>query len=160
MSGERGEDNNRPEKWRPGKKLYESCEPFAHAAKVALQMIVGVGTVLCLIWHVGAAIGFLPPPFFATAQPLQIVATGLEYAAGVELAFMLFTDGPDEAVQPLILGLAAAALLAISTGVSADAIEPIAIVAAPVFAITIGFLLWIRDIFIAPQPDDETGGNG
>lgn len=45
---------------------------------------------------------------------LDLVARALAYSAGVDLAYMLFTPGPDEAIEPLILGLASAILFSIS----------------------------------------------
>jgi hypothetical protein len=35
-------------------------------------------------------------------------------SAALDLAYMLFTEGPDEAVQPLIVGIAAAVLISVS----------------------------------------------
>ncbi len=42
---------------------------------------------------------------------LGIIAFALILAAGIELAHTLFTDGPDEAIDPLILTLSATLLL-------------------------------------------------
>jgi hypothetical protein len=39
------------------------------------------------------------------------VGLGLAIAAAIELAFTLFTDGPDEALDPLMLALSAAIIL-------------------------------------------------
>jgi hypothetical protein len=47
---------------------------------------------------------------FERANILDIVGGVLAYAAAIELAYMLVTPGPDEAVQPLILGLASVVL--------------------------------------------------
>lgn len=48
------------------------------------------------------------------SEPLAIVAYGLSIAAGIELAYMLFTPGPDETVEPLIMGVSSTLLLLIS----------------------------------------------
>jgi len=45
---------------------------------------------------------------------LQIVSIGLGAATAVELAYMLFTPGPDEAVQPVMMGIASFVLYALS----------------------------------------------
>ncbi|RTF26417.1 hypothetical protein D9B84_01935 [Serratia marcescens] len=46
---------------------------------------------------------------------LQYVAKALAVSCGVQLAYMLVTDGPDEAVEPLMLGIASAILLILSS---------------------------------------------
>ncbi len=48
------------------------------------------------------------------APVLGLVSGALLAAAAVELAYMLFTPGPDEAIDPLILGLAGTTILALS----------------------------------------------
>ncbi len=45
---------------------------------------------------------------------LKIVSIGLGAATAIELAYMLFTPGPDEAVQPVMMGVASAVLYALS----------------------------------------------
>lgn len=54
-------------------------------------------------------------PIFKELKTLEIVAKALAYSAGVDLAYMLLTPGPDEAIEPLILGLASALLFSISS---------------------------------------------
>jgi len=46
---------------------------------------------------------------------LQYVAKALAVSCGIQLAYMLVTDGPDEAVDPLMLGIASAILLVLSS---------------------------------------------
>ena len=54
------------------------------------------------------------------AESVQIIAYALAAAAAVELAYTLFTPGPDEALDPLMLGLSSGLLLLITTpGLSA-----------------------------------------
>jgi hypothetical protein len=43
-----------------------------------------------------------------------IITAGLAAAAAVELAYTLFTPGPDEALDPLMLGLSAGILLLVT----------------------------------------------
>jgi hypothetical protein len=54
-------------------------------------------------------------PLFIELKTLEIVAKALAYSAGIDLAYMLLTPGPDEAIEPLILGLASAILFSISS---------------------------------------------
>lgn len=45
---------------------------------------------------------------------LALVSKAVMVSAAIELAYMLFTPGPDEAIDPLILGIAGTALLVMS----------------------------------------------
>lgn len=140
-------------------KLYKKFEPKAEMFKIAAQMVVGCLIVLSLaaktlfyffetsdncggetsnIWF---KIGEL-----LHSHPLEIVAFWLAISAGLELAYMLFTDGPDEAVEPLILGLTSAALLV----VSGASIEKVSWgLAATMLSLvgSIGFMFWVRERF-------------
>ncbi|WP_434528254.1 hypothetical protein [Vibrio sp. K4] len=42
------------------------------------------------------------------------IGNALAISAGIELSYMLFTDGPDETIEPLMLAIAAAAFYTIS----------------------------------------------
>lgn len=44
----------------------------------------------------------------------DFVGKALGLSAGIELAYMLFTDGPDEAISPLIMAVASGAFFSIS----------------------------------------------
>ena len=48
--------------------------------------------------------------FLSRRNVLEIVGEGLALSAGIELIYMLFTDGLDETVDPLIIGTASAIL--------------------------------------------------
>ena len=96
---------------RRGKALYAVADPPAQWIKALVQMLIGVGTfvaLIVLIWFPHTRTGGVAE--FA----LRIVAIGLALAAVVELTYTLFTDGPDEALDPLILGLSSFLLLKIS----------------------------------------------
>lgn len=47
-------------------------------------------------------------------KTLVYVAAALAVSCGIQLAYMLITDGPDEAVEPLMLGIASTILLILS----------------------------------------------
>jgi hypothetical protein len=92
--------------------LYARADRLAEPIKVVLQFAIGavLAGLVCAkglnyIWDA------IPAP---TGNPLDIVGIGLMVSAGIELAYMLFTEGPDEAVHPLILGLSSAALITAS----------------------------------------------
>ena len=78
----------------------------------------------------------------------MIVGYGLALSAGIELAYMLFTPGPDEAVEPLIHASASAALLVLSSDL--DSWQ--AILTLVVLIASIGGLFWIRREF---RPEEE-----
>ncbi|MFN1141762.1 hypothetical protein [Serratia quinivorans] len=58
---------------------------------------------------------------------LQYVAKALAVSCGIQLAYMLVTDGPDEAVDPLMLGIASAILLVLSSTTDWDFNHAVAI---------------------------------
>jgi hypothetical protein len=98
--------------------MYRKYEPYAKNIKIALQMLIGLLLVIFLLVKVCIdalnALGYPVPVSLVNPNPLSIVAYGLFFSSGVELAFMLFTPGPDEAIDPLMMGLAAAILLDVS----------------------------------------------
>jgi hypothetical protein len=76
---------------------------------------------------------------------LTIVGYALQFSAGTELAYMLFTPGPDEAIEPLIFGLAATALIEISDGNNETYKSALLLL---VLVASVGFLFWVRERFI------------
>jgi hypothetical protein len=65
--------------------------------KTAIQMLIGVGAILFLcvmLWESGRW------QFPDDKLVLELIAKALALAAAVELAYTLFTDGPDEAIDP------------------------------------------------------------
>jgi hypothetical protein len=115
-------DAMRPDRpLKPGEEgyLYAALSPRAHEVKSALQMLIGVGTVAALTIHFALDLGHLDPLRAVTKTLLGGIGVGLSASAVVELAYTLFTPGPDEALNPLMLGVAAA-LLFVLGGVDRD----------------------------------------
>jgi hypothetical protein len=87
----------------------------AHLIKTVLQYLIGFTIVTILISQVWilAQNGKLVSANLEeeASQLLQIVAVGLIVSTAIELAYMLFTIGPDEAIDPVITALAAILLL-------------------------------------------------
>ena len=82
-------------------------------------MIVGVALSLLLVikliaWGLNLNSTNVIIRFVTDNNVLDIIGEGLAVSAGVELIYMLFTDGPDEAVQPLIYGVASIILIILS----------------------------------------------
>src|SRR5262245_41135855 len=100
-------------------KWNERVEGFAEQVKLVLQMLIGLTIVLLLAGKLALLAG--TPSFWPdlclwlrTTPVLEIVGAALGVSAAIELAYMLYTPGPDEAVEPLIAGIAAAILILIS----------------------------------------------
>ncbi|WP_172493406.1 hypothetical protein [Gluconobacter oxydans] len=52
--------------------------------------------------------------WFLSQNTLSIIGDGLALSAGIDLAYMLFTPGPDEVIAPLLTALSATIVLIIS----------------------------------------------
>jgi len=76
---------------------------------------------------------------------LALVSESMMVSAAIELAYMLFTPGPDEAVDPLILGIAGTALLVMSDENSdvSDSMLSDAM-AVLLFALSLALLFYLR----------------
>jgi hypothetical protein len=102
----------------PGVWLYRMLKRRAHGVKVLLQMAVGVGAVFDVGSHVYhhsvSHTGLFPSPPSANVT-IHVIAAALAIAAAIELAYTLFTPGPDEALDPLMLGLSSGILLLVTS---------------------------------------------
>lgn len=127
-------------------------EPKARRIKVILQMLIGVGIIifigLKLIGFITWARQFAFIDAIHKLQTLDIIGQALIVASAIELAYTLFTDGPDEAVDPLIMGLAATVLLGIAK-IKHDSLKLAGEIAIYV-AILIG-LFFVRKKFVEPE---------
>jgi hypothetical protein len=113
---------------KPRKSLYESGIPKTFlSVKVAIQFVIGFLLMLLLsikgILHLinlwSTPINLIPAVNLLRLNVFYLIGIALGFSAGIELAYMLFTDGPDEAIRPLIMGVASAALFSIG-GQSSD----------------------------------------
>ena len=97
-------------------RLYDKAKPWAKTAKIVGQMLIGLATAVAVIVVLIMRAGFLVDNSNAladnvsgadmlTADVFAITAVGLAAAAALELAYTLYTPGPDEAINPLLLGL-------------------------------------------------------
>ncbi|WP_367155644.1 hypothetical protein [Methylomonas sp. HYX-M1] len=136
-------------------ELYKKYGPRAALWKVRLQMLIGLTIPLLLFAKLALCLSLDPeavPVIGAldSKHPLHIVGYALAISAGVELAHMLFTPGPDEAVEPLILGLSAAVLLLIS---EADLARFELAISVLTFTGCITLLFWVRRQFVTSSQD-------
>jgi hypothetical protein len=104
VSAERDEEANT----QRDADIYDVVEPFAHRIKAIFQMVIAIVAVCVVGWQF---LNSFPTRTEATTLLLDGIGIGLAAAAVVELAYTLFTSGPDEALDPLMLGLSAAILI-------------------------------------------------
>ncbi|MFM0016708.1 MULTISPECIES: hypothetical protein [Paraburkholderia] len=120
--------------WRP----YESLGArLMENTKTVLQFSIGIALTMTLLAkgfvEIGQTWEFVPSDSFMSAfcdrnpcflerlgyhllhlKTFAYIAAALAVSAGLDLGYMLFTDGPDEALQPLLLCLSSAAFYTIS----------------------------------------------
>jgi hypothetical protein len=140
----------------PGRWLYRKAQPWAHGVKVFLQMIVGVGAVIDIIWHVEQSISThkgTAPLFPSITASVTVVAAALAVAAAIELAYTLFTPGPDETLEPLMLGLSSGILFLITENGDKNLSAPAQFAAVLLGVLALGALFFIRRRFL--RDDDE-----
>jgi hypothetical protein len=135
-----------------GADLYHAADPPAQWVKAIVQMAIGIGTVITIavvVWFPELRSGGI------AELALKVVAAGLALAAVVELTYTLFTDGPDEALDPLILGLSSFILLKISDPGTDLTLSNAGTVAILVLALAVLFIL--RHQFIGKAGKDQAG---
>ncbi len=140
-------DRPNDKKWA---ERFKRCERIAWRLKTGLQMLIGVSIVALLAAKLGLH-AWVPPyvpelwDWLQKTPSLEIVGAALAISAAIELAYMLFTPGPDEAVEPLITGISATVLIVISREDQWH-YEGIALIVA--LTASAGFLFWVREQFI------------
>lgn len=99
--------------------------PLMKTIKTLLQFSIGLFLIIILtmvgIFELGETFQLVSlkdaSPLlkhFSNINVFAFTAAALGLSAGVELGYMLFTDGPDEAISPLMLSIASAAFYSIS----------------------------------------------
>ena len=144
---------------------YKFFEHPANIVKTILQMGIGVGLVTLVFVklfytrqsHINIEqIGYIIDIFkLAKLTVLDIVAKALGYATAVELAYTLFTPGPDEAINPLITGVATVVLLGLG---HVDKLDLNQAIAAVLYVLTIAGLFIIRRRFIEKETSKKEEG--
>jgi hypothetical protein len=98
-------------------RFYRVPQLIAFYVRTVAQFLIGLYIFAFLALKALNHLGLWPDRWLGAvhATPvLAMVSAALLAAAAVELAYMLFTPGPDEAIDPLILGLAGTTILALS----------------------------------------------
>lgn len=142
------------------KKLYDRWKPRAKSIKTIGQMIVGAATVIGVLVAVAIDATHMVDGTESiqglTADIFAVTAAGLAVAAAFELAYTLYTPGPDEALNPLLLGLSSAFLLLASKNDRLD--WQFGFAAAFVAAALYG-LFRIRERFALADEDEPDGSS-
>jgi hypothetical protein len=142
----------------------EELQSAARRVKAVLQMAIGLYALGWLAWAfyrsghsqncVTPAEGTYDAPRRQLCYPIpaaqvifKAMADALGAATAVQLAFTLFTPGPDEALDPVLLALAAALLLQLGSVSTFKWEEGIAVV---LYSLGLGVIFVIR-IFLAPD---------
>ncbi|MEG0233190.1 MAG: hypothetical protein RR970_02355 [Hafnia sp.] len=86
--------------------FFRSCTPVDH------YMVHGGSSIRCENLVTGWSSSFIE--HMKGIKTLQYVGSALAVSCGVQLAYMLITEGPDEAVEPIMLGVASTILLILS----------------------------------------------
>ncbi|CAK1850007.1 MULTISPECIES: hypothetical protein [Vibrio] len=100
-------------------RLYKWAKPKVEVLRVLLQFVVGLFIFYTIFLKVFQFAGFqfeilpLATKLYGKAF-LEIIGGSLLVSSAIELGYMLFTPGPDEAIDPLILSITASALIALS----------------------------------------------
>lgn len=134
----------------------DPLQSTARRVKALLQMAIGIYALGWLAWafyhgyHVQNC-QQLCSPIPAAKAVFSVTADALGAATAVQLAFTLFTPGPDEALDPVLLALAAAMLLQLGSVTTFKWQDGIAII---LYSIALGIIFVIR-IFLAPDENDK-----
>lgn len=86
-------------------QLYAWIAPKARLLKAVVQMLIGVLAVANLGAQMRKGHIWWSPGFPTAENSLKLIGSALAAATVVELAYTLFTDGPDEVLDPLMLGI-------------------------------------------------------
>jgi hypothetical protein len=138
----------------PGDWLYRKSKPWAHGLKVFLQMFIGIGAAVDIGIHVAHSVSNhtgTAPLAPETKVSVQVIAYALAVAAAIELAYTLFTPGPDDPLDPLMLGLSSAILLLVTSD-KPELSQVARYTGAFIGILALGVLFFVRHRFLR---DDE-----
>ena len=88
---------------------------------------------------------------FHGRELLDTIAHALLVATAIELGYMLFTDGPDEAINPPIIALAAAILFRIPDALATTDDGLKRSIEVAVYGLILAVLVWVRARFLESE---------
>jgi len=139
----------------PVERLYRFAIRPVFLVKVICQMLLGLGLAIALIAKIYM---FVLTDYRCMADvysmgnsirctdTLAIMAYGLALSAGFELAYRMFNDGIQGAIDPLIVGVSSAFLLVVSS-LSLENVNWQVAMLLTSLTLTIGALLYCRERF-------------
>lgn len=139
---------------RTGEDLYNAVQPTAEAFKGYIQIGIGLAVVIIfgLQWYSQRA------QFSIPHSALAFVGYGLAVSAAVELAYTFFTKGPDEALDPLILGVSSFALISLSR-IDSPRLTLSNAIPASLFALTVLLLFFARRFLLEVEEAPGAGSS-
>lgn len=129
-----------------GDHLYARIAPKAKLLKAVIQMYIGILAVIRLDAYMRHGRTWWNLHFADADHSLALIGRALAAATVVELAYTLFTDGPDEVLDPLMLGISA--FLIIELGKTETSISWGTGLGLLLAAIALGILFAVRQRFI------------
>jgi len=114
------------------------------AIGIGLFSLIGIELVQEFLGCKESSIGLFDS--FINQPILKMVSVALAAATAIELAYMLFTPGPDEAVQPVMMGIASFILYALSY--YPEKTKGIELIGIALLVLTIPLLFWTKRKFI------------
>ncbi|MEM7257221.1 MAG: hypothetical protein AAF404_07515 [Pseudomonadota bacterium] len=152
----------------PAARLQHFFSRPSYLVKVICQMIIGIGIAIALIAKVYMIV-LTDYQCMADTQTLgnkircgntlAILASGLALSAGFELAYRLFSEGIQSAIDPLIISVCSAILLLISALGIENASWEVAIMLTSL-TLTVAALLFCRERFTGAQHGSESSSGG
>jgi len=139
----------------PAARLYRFAVRPAYLVKVICQMLLGLGLAIAFIAKIYM---FVLTDYQCVAEAkslgnsirctntLAIMAYALALSAGFELAYRMFSDGIQGAIDPLIVGVSSAFLLIVSSLPLENVNWQVAMLLTSL-TLTVGALLYCRERF-------------
>jgi hypothetical protein len=137
-----GDDQANPTKKIELADLYTRFELQAKFVKSGLQMVIGLVAVLAIAAHIVFSVDKIAD---AGSALLSDVGIALAAAAVVELAYTLFTPGPDEALNPLMLGVSSGMLLELNSSEGSSVTSALVLL---ILGVVLGGLFLVRLLLV------------
>ena len=154
--------NTTPDWYRDSLAVLDRVRHRAEVLKSGLQMIIGGIIVLVAVTTIfvnilaGVDLRDIETMEGLAVRILAAAGVGLVFSTVVELAYLLYTEGPDEALTPVATGLAAVLLLRVPsnfTDISATRILELGM-----YVVGIAISILVRGIYLRTQPGQVIPG--
>jgi len=119
-----------------------TIEKFVNGLKTIVQWVIGAYIIYFTLCT------FIPILFFHAQYDqsfLKTISICLLASSAIELGYMLFTPGPDEAIVPVITGIAASILMILSNSSVLDLDDSLSL---GILVVAIGCLFWVKEKYL------------